>query len=231
MTLRSISTSVPIVVAFGGDLVQLGLVATLARPGGNVTGQQILSPELGPKRLQLIREIIPRLDRLALLHPKPSENPQSVSYYDRIATDLESAARPLSIRILRFTVDGSADFDRAFSEMKSAGVQAILVFTTPFFRVHLRRIVDLATSHRLPSIHEFAESADAGALASYGVNFADTYRGAVRYVDRILKGAKPAELPIQQPTKFELVINLKTAKTLGLTVPPSVLARADRVIQ
>jgi putative ABC transport system substrate-binding protein len=224
------STSVPIVVAAGGDLVATGLASSLARPGGNVTGLQILSLESTGKRLQLIRELVPRLDCLALLTPVVAR-PETARHFDGISADLETMARPLSVKILRFTPASTDDLDRTFADVKMRGAQALIVPASPFAIANAQRLAELAVRHRLPDVHELALHVQAGGLISYGYKSADLFRRSARYVDRILKGARPAELPIEQPTQFELAINLKTAKALGLTIPQSLLLRADQVIQ
>ena len=204
-----------------------GLVTSLARPGGNVTGLSVLAPELVGKRLELLKQAVPGVSRVAVLW-------QPGAYGERTEKDMlkgaEVAARALGVRLQFVEARGPADFDRAFSDMTRARAGALTVLASAMFFNERRRLVDLAAKNRLPAVYPLREFVDAGGLMSYGPNLADLFRRAATYVDKILKGAKPADLPVEQPTKFELVINLKTAKALGLTIPPSVLARADEVI-
>jgi putative ABC transport system substrate-binding protein len=223
---RSLITAQPIVVAAAGDLVSMGLAASVPRPGGNVTGLQILQPELAIKKLQLMRELVPGLQRLAVLHERGS-----TANLDRIFADVEAAARAFSIQVNRFIVSTPDDFDPTLAAMKARGMQAILVSSSSFTLANADRLVQVIARYRLPDIHDLSANAEAGSLASYGYKRAEMYQRAARYVVRVLKGASPAELPIEQPTQLELVINLKTAKALGLTIPQSVLVRAERVIQ
>jgi putative ABC transport system substrate-binding protein len=222
---KNTTTSIPIVMATGGDPVGLGLVATLARPGGNVTGLTTLSRELSGKRLEMLREALPRVSRMGMLWHRTSD----IDALTRRET--EEAAQTLGIPLKAHGVDGPDDFARAFSAIVADRAGAVLVATSPMFFGHRRQLADLAQKHRLPIMFAFREYAEAGGLMAYGPSYTELFQRAAGYVDRILKGAKPADLPVEQPTKFELVINLKTAKALGLTIPPSVLARADEVIQ
>jgi putative ABC transport system substrate-binding protein len=217
--------SIPIVTATGADPVKLGLVASLARPGGNVTGVFSLSNELAGKRLEFLKQLIPRVSRVAVL--RESDNRASAL----TLRDAESAAKLLGLVVQSVGVRGSKELDAAFVAMKRARADAVMVLETTAFFADRRRIADLAVMHRLPMAAQAKEFAEAGALVSYGTDYPDLFRRAATFVDKILKGAKPADLPVEQPTKFELVINLKTAKALGLTVPPSLLRRADEVIQ
>jgi putative ABC transport system substrate-binding protein len=217
--------SIPIVTATGADPVKLGLVASLARPGGNVTGVFSLSNELAGKRLEFLKQLIPRVSRVAVL--RESDNRASAL----TLRDAESAAKLLGLVVQGVGVRGSKELDAAFVAMKRARADAVMVLETTAFFADRRRIADLAVMHRLPMAAQAKEFAEAGALVSYGTDYPDLFRRAATFVDKILKGAKPADLPVEQPTKFELVINLKTAKALGLTVPPSLLRRADEVIQ
>jgi putative ABC transport system substrate-binding protein len=217
----------PIVFGAVGDPVTSGLVASLARPGGNVTGLSLLgSRELLGKNLDLLKETVPGVTRIALLQ-------RSGILPERAGKDLREgadvAARALGVQLQLVEVRGPEDFDRAFSEMTRTRVGALAVYG-PFAPGTSRPLVDLAAKHRLPAVYQFREFVDAGGLMAYGPDLADLFRRAATYVDKILKGAKPADLPVEQPTRFELVINLKTAKALGLTIPPSLLARADQVI-
>jgi putative tryptophan/tyrosine transport system substrate-binding protein len=222
---KNTTTSIPIVMATGGDPVGLGLVATLARPGGNVTGLTTLSRELSGKRLEMLREALPRVSRIGMLWHRTSD----IDALTRRET--EEAAQTLGIPLKAHGVDGPDGFDQALSAIVADRAGAVLVATSPMFFGHRRQLADLAVKHRLPIMFAFREYAEAGGLMAYGPSYAELFRRAAGYVDRILKGAKPADLPIEQPTKFELVINLKTAKALSLTIPPSVLLRADEVIQ
>ena len=205
-----------------------GLVTSLARPGGNVTGLSSLAPELVGKRLELLKQAVPGVSRVAVLW-------QPGALGERTEKDMlkeaEVAARALGVRLQFVEARGPADFDRAFSDMTRARAGALTVLPSNMFISERRRLVDLAAKNRLPAVYPLREFVDAGGLMSYGANLADLFRRAATYVDKILKGAKPGDLPVEQPTKFELVINLKTAKALGLTIPQSVLARADEVIQ
>jgi putative tryptophan/tyrosine transport system substrate-binding protein len=222
---KQATSSIPIVTATGADPVELGLVASLARPGGNVTGVFSMSNELAGKRLELLKQLIPRVSRVAFL--RDSDNRASALNL----REAESAARTLGLTVQGVGVRGPKEFDAAFVAMKRARVDAVIVGeNTPFF-ADRRRIADLAVMHRLPTVAQAKEYAEAGGLVSYGPDYPDQFRQAAVYVDKILRGAKPSDLPVEQPTKFELVINLKTAKALGLTIPPSVLLRADEVIQ
>jgi putative ABC transport system substrate-binding protein len=220
--------TVPIVFAATPDPVGSGLVTSLARPGGNVTGLSLFAPELVGKRLELLKQVAPGVTRVAVLW-------QPGGQVERTEKDLlraaEAAARALGIQLQFVEARGPADIDRAFADMTKARARALTVLGTNMFFRERRRLVDLAAKNRLPAVYSLKEYVDAGGLMVYGPNTADSFRRAATYVDKILKGAKPAELPVEQPTKFELVINLKTAKALGLTIPPSLLQRADEVIQ
>jgi putative ABC transport system substrate-binding protein len=220
--------TIPIVFAAVADPLGSGLVTSLARPGGNVTGLSVLSPELVGKRLEQLKQALPGVSRVAVLW-------QPGAFGERTEQDMlkaaEVAARALGVRLQFVEARGPTDFDRAFSDMTRAHAGALTVLPSPMFLNERRRLVDLAAKHRLPAGYPWREGADAGGLISYGPSLADLYRRAATYVDKILKGAKPGDLPVEQPTKFELVINLKTAKALGLTIPPSLLHRADQVIE
>ena len=217
--------SIPIVMATSADPTGFGIVSSLARPGGNVTGLSTIAVELAGKRLDLLKEAIPRITRIALLANMSS--PASASQWRQ----MEGAARSLGLEPQLLDVRTSADFARAFDTATKRRVDAVQVANDTLTQTNLRRIVDLSAKHRLASIFVSREFVDAGGLMAYGPHFTDLYRRAATYVDKILKGAKPADLPIEQPTKFELVINLKTAKALGLTIPQSLLLRADQVIE
>jgi putative tryptophan/tyrosine transport system substrate-binding protein len=218
--------TIPIVMASSADPVASGLVSSLARPSGNVTGFTILGPELEGKRLELLLQTVPGLSRLAILW-NPS-NPGIVSYFETV----RNAGRNLRISLDPVVeVRSAEELDNAFSTIASARPQALAVIADRFLLAHRRQIVEFAAVNRLPSMYPYREYVDAGGLMSYAPSNVELFRGAATYVDKILKGARPGELPIQEPTKFELVLNLKTAKTLGLAVPPTVIARADDVIE
>jgi putative tryptophan/tyrosine transport system substrate-binding protein len=223
--------TIPIVVGSAeGDLVAGGLVDSLARPGGNITGSQILNDDLIPKRLELLRALVPTLSKVAFFQEDVtlSAVPQMRARYDQRAA---IAARTLGIELHTFLVRRAEEFGAAFRGMRKNHDQGVLVATSAFMFVHRQAIVDLAAAHRIPAIYDLQNFVEPGGLMSYGVNSGEMERRAAVYVDKILKGAKPADLPVEQPTKFELVLNLKTAKALGLTIPPSLLQRADQVIE
>ena len=222
---RQATSTVPIVMTNGGDPVRSGLVASLARPGGNVTGLVTIAPELSVKRLELLREAFPNVSRVAVF--RNPANPE----HDAPMAEMERAAPGLGIHVQVVNVRDLADFDAAFSMISKGRAQALLTLPDPLTVAEARRIAEYAATHRLPAVYHRMESVDAGGLMAYGPSYADLFRRSATYVDKILKGAKPADLPVEQPMKFELVINLKTAKALGLTIPPSVLTRADQVIE
>jgi putative ABC transport system substrate-binding protein len=219
------STSTIPIVAHVADPVGSGLVASLAHPGGNVTGLSIMMAELSAKRLQLLKEAIPRLTRVAVLW-----NPDT-PFHAKVVEDLKAVAPSLSIELSFVGVRTSKQFGPAFSAVSRAHAQALYVIGDPFFMVHRTTLFKLASKARLPGIYGGRQFVDAGGLMSYGTDSGDSFRRAAGYVDKILKGAEPGDLPIEQPTKFELVVNLKTANALGLTIPQSILQRADEVIQ
>ena len=221
---KKATTTIPIVMPLFGDPVRAGLVASLARPGGNVTGLTSLSGELPGKWMELVKQTVPRASRVAVLWD-PAGDPSQV----RIS---EAAARSLGVRLRVLKVERVDGFERAFAEARENEAGALIVLGSPFFYVHRARLVELASKHRLPAIYpqrEFVQGS--GGLMSYGADYRHQFRRAAAYVDKILKGVKPRDLPIEQPTKFELVINQRTARALGLTIPPPVLARADEVIE
>jgi putative tryptophan/tyrosine transport system substrate-binding protein len=222
------TSTIPVIMMIGGDPVALGFVASLARPGGNITGLSILAPELVGKRVELLKQVVPGASRIAALwHPG--------DYGDGVENEMlreaDTAARALGMQLQAVQARRAEDFDRAFSDMSKGRADAVTVQSTNIFFIERRRLAILAAKHRLPTMFLVRDFVDAGGLMSYGANVADLHRRAATYVDKILKGAKPGDLPVEQPTKFELVINLKTAKTIGLTIPPSVLARSDQVIE
>ena len=222
------TASIPVVFTGVGNPVDDGLVASLARPGGNVTGLALVSSDLVGKTLDLLKQAVPELTRVAFLR-HPDAVPESAK--QESLKRAEIVARELGIRLQVVEARGPGEFERAFSEMTRARAGALTVLGTAVYHLERHRLVELAARHRLPAAYSFREFVDAGGLMSYGPGIADLSRRAATYVDRILKGAKPGDLPVEQPTKFELVINLKTAKALGLTISPSLLARADQVIE
>ena len=222
---KNATSTIPIVFAVTEDAVESGLVSSLARPGGNVTGLTVLAADLGGKRLELLKESFPKTARVAFLWP--SGGPRGNAPF----AEMEAAAKALGLKLQSLPVRGLDDFQPAFEAAKREGADAFVTTPTPVINTQRDRIVDFAAQNRLPAIYAAPEFADAGGLMYYGPNYPDSFRRAATYVDKILKGAKPADLPVEQPTKFEFVINLKTAKQIGLTIPPNVLARADRVIK
>jgi putative tryptophan/tyrosine transport system substrate-binding protein len=222
---QSITTTIPIAMTSASDPVGTGLVGSLAHPGGNTTGTSIVSWELFAKRLELLRQALPNMSRVAVLINR--FNPAPANAWNEA---LASAAK-LGVNLQRIDVESAADFDTAFAIMVKGRAEALIVVQSTIFETSPYRIQQLATTNRIPTIYGLRTSADAGGLMSYGPNVPDLYRQAAVYVDKILKGAKPADLPVEQPTKFELVINMKTAKALGLTIPQSLLLRADEVLQ
>lgn len=219
------STTVPIVMILVADPVAFGFVASLARPGGNVTGFAYLLPELSGKRLEILKDAFPEISRVAVMWN--GANP----YKMRDLKEVETVARALSITLHTIPVQGPQGFEEAFNAAAKAQAQALLTLDDPFTLAHRQRIAALALEHRLPAVHAVKPFVEAGGLMSYGPDRADQSRRAALYVDRILRGAKPMDLPVQQPTRFELIVNLKTAKTLGLKLPALIMARADQVIR
>jgi putative ABC transport system substrate-binding protein len=221
------TTTIPIVFV-AGDPVGSGLVTSLARPGGNVTGLSAFAPELVGKRLELLTQAVPGVSRVAVLW-------QPGAFGEGTEKDTlkraEVAARALGLQLQFVEARGPADFDRAFSDVTRARAGALTALASNMFTSERRRLVDLAAEKRLPAVYASRDYVDAGGLMSYGPNLADLYRRAATYVDKILKGARPADLPVELPTKVELVVNVKTAKALGLTIPQSVQGRADEIIQ
>ncbi len=220
------TSAIPIVMVYVLDPVEGGLVVSLARPGGNVTGVAFgAGLEIVGKHLELLKEAIPKLSRVAVL--SDPAHPLDAGY----RREAQAAARRLGLTLQFYEVRHPKELEGAFTAMTKARTGGLLVLTQPFAFVHARRIAELTAASRLPAVYPFRESIDAGGLMAYAANAPDMFRRAATYVDKILKGAKPADLPVEQPTKFELVINLKTAKALGLTIPQSLLLRADAVIQ
>jgi putative ABC transport system substrate-binding protein len=222
---KSATSKIPVVMVMVGDPVGSGLVASLARPGGNLTGLSLLNPELHGKRLELLRDILPRVSRVAIL-TNPG-NPIHAVFWK----ETQAAAQALALQLQLVEVRGPEDFAGAFAAAVGGHAGAIIAFDDPLTLGYSTQIVALAAKNRLPVIYGFREFPDVGGLMSYGANRRDLYRHSTVFVDKILKGSKPADLPVEQPTKFELVINLKTAKQIGVTIPPNVLARADQVIR
>jgi putative ABC transport system substrate-binding protein len=224
---KNATEAIPIVMIAGSaDPVGLGLIASLARPGGNVTGLSYsVGPEIFGKELELLKEIVPKVRRVAIL-----SNPASPAT-PLIIRDVNVAARSVGVQLQLLEARGPSEFDGAFAAMAKERVGALLVVVDPMLILHRTRLADLAAKSRLPAAYGSRESVEAGGLMSYGPSLRDLYRRSATFVDKILKGAKPADLPVEQPTKFELVINMKTAKALGLTIPPLLLLRADEVIQ
>ena len=215
---------IPIVLALSGDPVGAGLVASSARPGGNITGLSMLSADLAGKRLELLREVVPGLSRLAIM--------VNVGFPDAVleSGEVQAAAGTLGLEVLPLEIRQSQDIAPAFEALKGRA-DALYVCTDALANAHRIRISTLALGARLPTMHGYKESVEAGGLMSYGANLTDLFRRAGDYVDKILRGTKPGDIPVEQPTKFDFIINLSTAKALGLTVPPSLLARADEVIE
>jgi putative ABC transport system substrate-binding protein len=224
---KNATKTIPIVMAgAGSDPVEAGLVESLARPGGNVTGITNFDRQLSGKRLELLKEAVPKLARVAVLYESASSS--SVLEVKEV---LPAAARALKLTIRSWGVRGANDFEKVFAAMGKQRPDGLYVLGSPLMRPNANRIAGLALKSRLPSIYVIKEFVNAGGLMYYGADLTDSYRRAATYVDKILKGAKPADLPVEQPTKFELVINLKTAKQIGLTIPQKVLAKADKVIK
>jgi putative ABC transport system substrate-binding protein len=219
------TTTIPIVMAGVIDPLAAGLVASLARPGGNITGVSLMAPELVGKQLQILKEVVPTVSRVALLG-----NPDNAGSAPQVR-QAQDAARALGVRLQPLEARGPGEIDSAFAAMTREQAGALIILVDVMFDVERTRIAELAAKSRLPTVAGLANLAEAGGLMSYGSNTTDNFRHAATYVDKILKGAKPADLPVEQPTKFELVINMKTAKTLGIRIPRSILARADRVIE
>jgi ABC-type uncharacterized transport system substrate-binding protein len=222
---KKATSTIPIVFVSVTDPVASGVVASLARPGGNITGLTILAPELSGKRLELLKEAVPNVTRVAFLWN--SANPAQAPQW----REAQAAAQALGLRLQSLEVRSSNDFDSAFEAALRERARALIASPEPLINTHLKRIVEFAAKNRLPAMYAGPEVVDAGGLMSYAPDYTYQYRRAATYVDKILKGAKPADLPVEQPTKFEFIVNLKTAKQIGVTIPPNVLARADKVIR
>jgi putative ABC transport system substrate-binding protein len=217
--------TIPVVMAAIIDPVASGLVTSLARPGGNVTGQSMMSPDLAEKQLEILKEAVPKISRVAVLHnpANPGNAPQ--------VRHAQDAAQALHLRVQILGAKGPGDIDSAFAAMSREHAGGAIVLVDAVLQNNRARITELAARHRLPAVYGLSEYTDVGGLMAYGPDRLDMFRHAAIYIDQILKGAKPGDLPVEQPNKFSLVVNLKTAKVLGLTIPPSVLARADRIIE
>jgi putative tryptophan/tyrosine transport system substrate-binding protein len=222
---KKATSTIPIVMASAGDPVATGLVDSLARPGGNITGLSQMAPEMAGKRLELLKEIVPKLSRVAVLW-NPQGTTSTLNW-----KEIQLPARELGVQLHSLEVQSLNNFDKAFEDATRARAGALSIMPDQLFAGNLKWIADLAIKSRLPSIFHLSEFADSGGLVAYGPDRSDQFRRAATYVDKILKGTKPADLPVEQPMKFEFVINLKTAKALNLTIPQSVLFRADRVIR
>ena len=208
-----------------GDPLRTGLVASLARPGGNITGNTILGPEIGAKRLQLLKEAVPKISRVAFLW-NPANASNALAFQD-----IQVGARAQGVTLLSVEVSSPNQFESAFAAMTRERPDALIMTADPLHQLHVRQIVDFVAKNRLPAMYQLKENVIAGGLMSYGASLPELFRRGALYVDKILKGAQPADLPVEQPTTFELVINVKTAKALGRTIPQSLLLRADQVIQ
>jgi putative ABC transport system substrate-binding protein len=220
------TTTIPIVMTAAGDpLGAAGLVASLARPGGNVTGTSIMAPDIAGKRLELLKDLLPRLSRVAILWNAANPYPANVF------RETESAARMMGIEVQSLEVRRPEDFDSVFEASRQQRPDALITVEDPLTINYRNKIVDFAATNRLPAIHGFWEFVEAGGLMSYGASLIDLFRQSAVYVDKILRGTKPADLPVEQPTNFELVINLKAVTALGLTIPPSIMVRVDEVIE
>jgi putative tryptophan/tyrosine transport system substrate-binding protein len=225
IALKKATTTLPLVMIAVGDPVGTGLIASFAHPGGNLTGLTSISPELDGKRLELLREVVPKISYVAVLW-NPTSPLQVVA-----ERETQVAAKAMGIKVLSLGVQAAAEFDKAFATILRERARSLLVLADRLFLHHRVRIMDFANQNRLPGVHAYVELVDAGGLMSYGPSYAGMHRRAAYFVDRILKGSKPAELPVEAPAKFELVVNLKAAKQIGVTVPPEVLYRADKIIK
>jgi len=225
---KQATTTLPVVFTGVGDPVKDGLVASLAQPGGNVTGLSIAASDLVGKWMELLKQAVPGVSRIAFLIKPDAMPDRTRSDYVKAA---DAAARALGVQVQVVEARGAQEFDRAFSNMTRGRAGALAVLATPVFSAERRRLADLALKNRLPTVFSLRHFVEVGGLMSYGAHLPDLFRRAAGYVDKILKGAKPADLPVEEPTKFDLVINLKTAKALGLTVPQSLLGRVDQVIE
>jgi putative ABC transport system substrate-binding protein len=222
---KEATRTIPIVMTWDYDPVGSGFVASLARPGGNITGLSMLAPEISGKQLELLKETVPKVSRVAVL------SPSSQSGYAQVLREMDLAAESLKIKLQYLDVLNLKDIESAFQSADKGRANAVLVLQSPVTGSHRKQLADLAIKSRLPTISPRSDFVEDGGLMSYGASFVDLSRRAATYVDKILKGAKPADLPVEQPIKFEFVVNLKAAKQIGLTIPPNVLTRADKVIK
>ena len=222
---KEATATIPIVMAAAGDPIASGFVTSLARPGANITGLSILAPELSGKQLEILKEIVPTLSRVAVF--QSSTTPGT----EQTLIEMELAARAFGLKLQYLDILDLNGIETAFREARKTRAGAIVALGGPVFNSHRMHIVELAIRSRIPAMYNVSEFVDAGGLMTYGASWPDLFRRAATYIDKILKGAKPADLPIEQPTKFELLINLKAAKQIGLTIPPNVLARADKVVR
>jgi putative ABC transport system substrate-binding protein len=225
---KQTTTRIPIVMTPSADPVVAGIVESLARPGGNVTGITEMAPQLTPKRLEMLKEIVPTLSRVAILWQPGTLSEEA---FKQMLKETQATARSLGVQLQVVEAKEVADFDAAFSAMVKQRAEALIVLVNPMFNVQRGHIIERAAKHRLPAIYEWKEFVRSGGLLSHGADVQDIYRRAAGFVDKILKGAKPADLPVEGPTRFDLAVNLKTAKALGLTIPPALLQRADQVIE
>jgi putative ABC transport system substrate-binding protein len=222
---KAATTNTPVVFTAGGDLVRVGLISSLARPGGNLTGLNLLTTELGIKRLELLKETFPKIRRVGILG-----NPANPNHTIQM-NETQAAAKELGLQVQVLEARNLNEVEAVFSNLSEKSVSALLMLPDAMLNAHRERSAELATKSRVPAIFEFKEFVEAGGLMSYGTNIVAVYRRVAVYIDKIVKGAKPSELPVEQPTNFEFVINLKAAKQMGLTIPPNVLSRADKVIK
>ena len=222
---KKASATIPMVFAAAPDPVGSGLVSSLARPGGNITGLSMMAPDLDGKRLELLKEVFPKVARVAVLRDR------SGARGNLALTEMAGAAKALGLKLLSLEVRSLDDFEGAFARAKKERAQALITTTGGLINTQQRQVLDFAAKNRLPAIYHYSEFVEAGGLMSYGPDNTDLWRRAADFVDKILKGAKPAELPVEQATKFEFLVNLKAAKQIGMTIPPTVVARADRVIK
>ncbi|MGZ8483735.1 MAG: ABC transporter substrate-binding protein, partial [Candidatus Binatia bacterium] len=222
-TAKKASATIPIVFTSFADPVGAGFVSSLARPGGNITGLSAMSPDLDGKRLELLKESFPKVARVAFLWPTGGPN--------LVLTEMEAAAKALGVKLISLEVRSLDDFEGAFARAKRDGAQALITSTGALINTQQRQVLEFAAKNRLPAMYPNYEFVEAGGLMSYGPNIVDSFRRVADFVDKILKGTKPADIPVEQPMKFEFLVNLKAAKEIGVTVPPNVLARADKVIK
>jgi putative ABC transport system substrate-binding protein len=222
---KKASATIPIVFGAASDPVGSGFVSSLARPGGNITGLSSMGPDLDGKRLELLKEAFPKVARVAFLWESGSTRGNLP------LTNMEAAAKPLGLKLLSLEVRSLDDFESAFARAKRDGAQALITFPRPLINTQQRQVLDFAAKNRLPAMYATSEFVEAGGLMSYAPSYTDLFRRAADFVDKILKGTKPADIPVEQPMKFEFIVNLNTAKQIGVTIPSSVLSRADRVIK